>query len=635
MDREKDRKRSSGKYKTGRQAIGVMFFLCCFTVVSAQNINVIPQPKEYAAKPGQFALGGEVMFYINSKELKSVAQYVVAEMKTVSGLQLSLTDKEEKTSDKRTISLEISPSFRTEDEGYRLDCSPEKVSVKAVTPQGIFYGVQTLLQLISSGEKPHIPCMSVKDEPRFSWRGLMLDVSRHFFTVDEVKRLIDQMAVYKFNILHLHLTDDQGWRLEIKSLPALTQVGAWRVPRTGLWWEREPPKEGEKATYGGFYTQEQMEELIGYAASKHIEILPEINVPGHCLAAIAAYPNLSCTKEKYHVNPGSIFYGEDDNALCVGQEATFDFLEKVFTEVACLFPFDYIHIGGDECFKGFWEKCDSCRKQMAENGLANTDELQSYFIKRLEKILQENNKKLIGWDEIMEGGLAPDATVMSWRGMTGGINAAKGGHHVVMSPNQFAYLDFYQGDPAVEPPTYQMLRLKNVYSFNPMPDGVEPSLILGGQGNLWAESVPTFRHAEYMYWPRSLALSEVLWSPEETKDWDNFIRRTEHHLKKFDQADINYARSFYDAIITPSLNAEGELEIRLDTEICNLEMYYTFNNTYPDHHNNRYRDGEKLTLPPDADTFRVITYKDGKPIGRMITVSIKELKERTKTSWIN
>jgi hexosaminidase len=395
-----------------------------------------------------------------------------------------------------------------------------------------------------------------------------------------------------------------------------------------LWWDREPPQKGEVATYGGFYTQLQIKDLVSYAKKRNVDILPEIDIPGHSLAAIASYPFLSSSKTRATVNPGSQFYRIEDNTLCVGKDSTFEFLDTLFSELAELFPFEYIHIGGDECYKGFWKKCDLCQKRMKDNGLKDENELQSYFIKRLEKMLNEKGKKLMGWDEILEGGLAPNATVMSWRGMKGGITAAKANHHVVMSPNDYAYLDLYQGDPAIEPPTYSLLRLNTVYSFEPVPEGVDSTFILGGQGNLWSESVPTFRHAEYMLWPRSFALAEVLWTPRQDKSWNDFIRRTEVHLERLSHADINYARSFYDAVIQPSKDELGNLNIQLSTEIEGLNCYYTFDNTYPDHRSPLYKKGEKLTIPKDADTFRVITYRDGKPTGRIITVLLADLIKR-------
>jgi hexosaminidase len=600
-----------------------------------QELNIIPIPVKMELNRGNFTVKKNAVIYYQSKEFLAVAKYLDAEIAKSLGFNLKI-----KEGSGSGINLQV-PGIEDKslgNEGYRISVTPGSIKILANKSNGIFYGIQTLLQMLppkvnnsSSGtvEDWKIRCVDIFDMPRFQWRGLLLDVSRHFFTIDEVKSLIDQMVVYKFNVLQLHLTDDQGWRIEIKKLPELTNIGAWRVPRTGLWWERESPQEGEKATYGGFYTQEQIKDLVKYALERNVNILPEIEAPGHSLAAIASYPYLSSSGLKSKVNPGSKFYGIEDNALCPGKESTFEYLETVFTEVADLFPFEYIHIGGDECYKGFWEKCKDCKKQMKDNNLKDVNELQSYLVKRLEKILQAKGKKLIGWDEILEGGLAPNATVMSWRGMDGGIAAAKAMHHVVMCPYGSTYLDFYQGDPAIEPPTYSMLRLKTAYEFEPVPEGVDSSFILGGQGNLWSESVPTFRHAEYMLWPRAFALAEVLWSPKSGRDWPGFVHRTEAHLLRLSQSDINYSLSFYDAIVTPSKDEKGNLLLQLDAQIEGFQIYYTFDNTYPDHHSQLYLKGEKLSIQKDADTFRVITYKNGKPIGRMITIPIADLEKRT------
>ena len=607
----------------------ILFLVSIFSFsLQAQQLNIIPQPKELTLNSGHFNISNKTAIVFNHDQLKFLADYTVGIIKSTANIEATVLSQSGTKAKQKAINLIIDPAIATAKEGYALDVSDKLITVKAKTPQGVFYGVQTLLQMIPLEGNVNIPAVTINDQPRFPWRGLMLDVSRHFFTIDQVKRMIDQMVIYKFNILHLHLTDDQGWRMEIKQLPELTKVGAWRVPRTGLWWERDCPQEGEKATYGGFYTQEELKELITYAAERFVDVLPEIDVPGHSLAAIASYPHLSSTRLNYTVNPGCKFYGIDDNSLCAGRESTFEFLDKVFTEVAAVFPFEYIHIGGDECFKGFWEKCTDCQQRMKDNGLKNTNELQSYFIKRLESMLEKKGKKLMGWDEILEGGLAPKASVMSWRGMGGGIAAAKENHHVVMSPTDYAYLDLYQGDPSIEPPTYSMLRFKTVYDFEPLPVGVDPNFILGGQGNLWTESVPTFRQVEYMLWPRSFALSEVLWSDKSKRNWNQFLGRTESHLKRLSKSDINYASSFYDAIVTPTKGSDGKLLIELDAELDGLDIYYSFENVYPDHHTPKYKKGEKLSVPKDADTFRAITYRDGKPIGRIVTISIEELIKR-------
>jgi hexosaminidase len=598
----------------------------------ALNIDepaIIPQPVKVKLNTGTYKLKNHTPVYCNSEDMLIVGKYLGEklgglEIKNGSGSGINLLIADEEIKGLGT-------------EGYKLNVAASRIEIIANKPNGIFYGVQTLLQMLppvtmNSSKQNYslceVSCAEIEDFPRFQWRGLLLDVSRHFFTIDEVKKMIDEMVMYKFNVLQLHLTDDQGWRVEIKALPELTKTGAWRVPRTGLWWDRKSPEKGEKATYGGFYSQDEIKDLIKYARERFVNILPEIEAPGHSMAAIASYPYLSSTGLNYTVNPGSKFYTIEDNSLCAGKESTYEYMDKVFSEVAEMFPFEYIHIGGDECYKGFWKKCPDCRKRMKDNGLKDEKELQSYFVKRLEKILESKGRKLIGWDEILEGGLAPNATVMSWRGMEGGISAAKAQHHVVMSPVDFAYIDYYQGDPAVEPPTFAMLRLNKVYTFEPVPEGVDSSFILGGQGNLWTESVPTFRHAEYMLWPRSFALSEVFWSPKYTRDWAGFVHRTDVNLERLKQMDINFATSYLDAIIQPSKDEKGNLLIELDTEIDGLELFYTFDNTYPDHHSSLYKKGEKLTIPNDADTFRVISCRDGKPVGKMITVSLAELEKR-------
>ncbi len=598
------------------------------------RLMVIPKPVSTTQLSGKFRLSEHTIIYFNNDSTSAVAEYLADEIRDISGYDLRLT-----VGKGAGINLGIEEDLQKSlgNEGYKLSVRPGKIVISAAKSNGLFYGIQTLLQMIPvteencsgvSSDAIRIPCAEITDFPRFKWRGLLLDVSRHFFTIDEVKKMIDEMTRYKFNVLQLHLTDDQGWRIEIKSLPNLTATGAYRVPRTGLWWERECPEEGEAPTYGGYYNQEQIKDLVEYAGLRNVNILPEIEAPGHSLAAIASYPYLSSTGKKYKVNPGCKFYTIEDNSICAGKESSYEYMDKVITEVAHLFPFGYIHIGGDECYKGFWKKCPDCRKRMRENGLRTEEELQSYFIKRMEKIIESKGKKLIGWDEILEGGLAPNAAVMSWRGIQGGIAAAEARHNVVMSPVDYAYLDFYQGDPAIEPPTYAMLRLKKVYEFEPVPEGVDPEYILGGQGNLWTESVPTFRHAEYMLWPRAFALAEVLWTPSNERQWSDFEKRTEYNLKRLSQSDINYSNSFFDAIIIPSKDDKGNLLIALDSEVEGIDFYYTFDNTYPDDHSPSYRNGDRLSIPKDADTFRVITYRNGEPLGRMITVPLTDLEKR-------
>jgi len=603
------------------------------------GFHIIPEPVLIKPGTGAFVVKPETRIVAENEGATAVARMFAEMLNTPTGYSIPVQQKKS-AAGRGAISLSINetPNKEIGKEGYVLHVSESDIRIRANDAKGLFYAVQTIFQMLppdaaspvaEKNVRWTIPCADITDYPRFEWRGLMLDVSRHFFPKEFVKRYIDEMARYKFNIFHIHLSDDQGWRLEIKGLPKLTTVGAWRVPRQGSWWSFLPPQPGEKADAGGFYTQDDIREIVAYAKERHIDILPEIDVPGHSLAAIAAYPYLSATKYITSVNPGSRFYNIEDNTLDPSDERVYSLLDTVFTQVAELFPFKYIHIGGDECTKLFWHKSAGVQDFMKRNGIKTEEELQSYFIKRMEKILRAKGKKLIGWDEILEGGLAEDATVMSWRGMEGGIKSAKMGHHVVMTPSHFAYLDLYQGDPLVEPETYSMLRLKTCYDFEPVPEGVKPELILGGQGNLWTESVPTGRQAEYMTWPRAFALSEVFWSPRQKRNWPSFIARTEKNFDYLDKSRTLYARSMYDAIITGVKGHGDSLKVKLATEIGGLEIYYTFDGTNPDPYQFKYS-GEPLEVPKGASQIRVRTYRDGKPIGLQINFPLKELANRVE-----
>ena len=586
--------------------------------VPPSDIHIIPQPVSVTQKTGHFTLTEATSVITHGDSLAQPAAWLTGQLHLKQG-----------GGGKQRILLELISDKTLKPEGYSLQVTSSTIRIQSASPAGIFYGMQTLLQLLppDAGSTEEIPCVDITDYPRFGWRGLMLDVSRHFFTKPEVEQYIDQMARYKYNTLHLHLSDDQGWRIEIKSLPQLTQHGAWRVARTGRWGEYLPALAGEATTYGGFYTQDDMREIIRYAADRYITILPEIDVPAHSLALISSYPNLSCTQLPYSVNPGARPPVREDNALCIGNDSIFTVLDKIFTELAALFPNPYIHIGGDEAYKGFWATCPKCQKRMADEHLSNVDELQSYFVKRMEKMLKDKGKKLIGWDEILEGGLAPEATVMSWRGMSGGVAAAKMGHHVVMTPWDYVYLDLYQGESAVEPPTYGLCRLKDSYTYEPVPDSVDEKLILGGQGNLWSESVPNFRHAEYMTWPRGLALAEVYWSPKAARNWDDFTKRMEVEFVRMDHANIKYARSAYNVTLTPKRIQGGEIMVGMSTEVDGLDIYYTFDQTNPDNTYTKY-DGSPVKFPVGAGQINVMTYRDGKPIGQQVNVKKDDLIKR-------
>ena len=605
------------------------------------RIHIIPEPVEVKDMPGQFVLDRGTVLHVASKDpqLEKTAAWLVDRLAASTGFKLSIEKKAGHGQKQIALELNETADNTLGKEGYSLSVNSSTVQLSANTPAGIFLGLQTLLQLLPADiESPvgtgamaapqwTIPCVAIRDYPRFGWRGLMLDVSRHFFTKVEVERYIDEMARYKFNVFHMHLSDDNGWRIEIKSLPELTRVGAWRVSRSGRWGTFLPPLAYEPADAGGYYTQEDIKEIVAYAQARYIMILPEIDVPAHSLAMIAAYPNLSCTQLPYPVNPGSRGPERQDNVLCVANDSVYLVLDKVFTEIAALFPCPYIHIGGDEAYKGFWAADPKCQKLMKEQHLSSVDELQSYFVKRMEKMLTDKGKKLIGWDEILEGGLASSATVMSWRGMSGGIAAAKMGHEVVMTPWDYTYLDLYQGDPTVEPPTYGICRLTDCYKYDPVPDSVDEKYILGGQGNLWSESVPTFRHAEYMTWPRSLALAEVYWSPKAKRNWNDFTARMEAQFPRLDAAHIKYALSAFDAVAQPGHNKNGQLAVKLTTEIQGLDIYYTFDDTHPDTFSPKYA-GEAILFPKGANILTVITYRDGKPIGEQLSLTKDDLEKR-------
>ncbi|WP_298351085.1 beta-N-acetylhexosaminidase [Runella sp.] len=611
----------------------IIVVICSLNYSFAKGINIIPWPTKVEIGKGDFILNKNTLVCYNHRELNSLSEYLSKGLQLAIGSSYKLEQINRNAPLSKAINLIVNPSMSIGNkEGYELTVTEKQIIIKSIDQKGIFYGIQSLLQLLPITGSMKIPCVNIIDEPRFAWRGIMIDVSRHFYTLNQLRNVIDYMGIYKLNTLQLHLTDDHGWRLEIKKRPKLTTIGAWRVPRTGLWAKRDCPEKGEVASDGGFYTQNEMRELIKYANSRNVTILPEIDFPGHSLAAIASYSELSCSGDSQFVSPGCPIGGIRENILCAGKESTFAFVEDVLSEVAMLFPNKYVHIGGDEAFYKWWEKCDKCKARMRENGLNDAHALQSYFTKRVSDILKKHGKMLIGWDEIMKGGLPPNAAITSWTGIEPGIEASKKGHYVVMNPTRETYFDFRQGDPAIEPPaaTYGkcILLLKDVYKFNPLPEGCDPKFILGGQGSIWTEEISTYPYLEYMLLPRALALSEVLWSSSQLKNWEGFTHRLERHLDYFLKNDIVYSRSHYDATIVPSKGSKGNLLIDVETQIKGLDVYYSFENFYPDHHCKKYIAGEHISIPKDAETFRVITYRNGKPVGRIISVSLDELQTR-------
>ena len=606
---------------------------------NAQNISIIPEPYQMTTKPGTYTLPKSIAINAPSSA-NAISDIMAGKLRTTTGRVVYFTKN------KPSIDLQIINDANLGSEGYTLDINEKGIQLKANANAGLFFGWQTVMQLLPAAVYSNtlqantnwtVPYVSIIDKPRFGWRGMMLDVSRHFFSKEDVKTFIDDMARYKYNRFHWHLTDDQGWRIEIKSLPKLTSVGAWRAERKGKWMNITTPAIDEPKTYGGFYTQEDIKEVVAYAKARFIEVIPEVDVPGHSMAINTAYPFLSTTPNyPFQVNAGDEFMDWDgvnghvaakiDNSLDPSNETVYEYLDKIFGEMAPLFPFDYIHMGADENPKNNWEKSPNVQALMKKEGLKDQNEVQSYFVRRVQKIINSKGKKMMGWDEILEGGLSGDAAVMSWRGVKGGIEAAKQGHKVVMSPNDYNYIDFYQGEPTAEGKVYRGLRMKKTYSFEPVPEGIDPNLILGNQANQWSEQIFDMRYAQYMTWPRGMAVAETGWSPKEKKNWNSFSKKVEQQFEKLDAAGVRYAKSIYDPIVTTELNSKWELIGMMEAEVEGLDMYYTINDQMPDNFSQKYTG--PFLIPEDVLSLRVISYREGKPIGKYLNIPIESLRKR-------
>ena len=615
--------------------------ICCINVLIAQGLGIIPEPYLSTKGNGVYTLPKTISISAPTSA-NAIAETISNQLKLTTGKTVNFSKTEP------TIELSIIKDDVIGDEGYLLNVNDKGIQVKANTNAGLFYGWQTVQQLlpaaiysktVSKNTNWQLSHCSIIDKPRFGWRGMMLDVSRHFFSKADVKVFIDDMVRYKYNRFHWHLTDDQGWRIEIKSLPRLTSVGAWRAERKGKWMNITTPALDEPKTYGGFYTQEDIKEVVAYAKARFVEVIPEIDVPGHSMAMLAAYPNLSTTPNyPYQVNAGDEFMDWEglnghatariDNSLDPSNEEVYTVLDKVMAEVAPLFPFEYIHMGGDENAKNNWEKSSNVQALMKREGLKDQMEVQSYFVRRMQKIINSKGKKMMGWNEILQGGLSGDAAVMSWQGVKGGIEAAKQGHKVVMSPNDYNYIDYYQGEITAEGKVYRGLRMKTTYGFDPVPSGIDATLILGNQANQWTEQLQTIRNVQYMNWPRGLAVAETSWSPNEKKDWNNFTKKVEKHFDYFDAANVKYAKSIYDAIVTTELNTKGELILKMEGEVDNLRFYYTIDDQMPDNFSDEYT--KPFVLPSDVTLVRIQSYRDGKPIGKLLNIPIESLRNRAK-----
>lgn len=626
----------------------------CHEKETNEQCSLIPQPNELKANTGHFRFNPSTVFYVSSELDKNSASIIDAfcqNLNEVSGLQTAsqpLNDTEvlPKQSIVFKTNKEIAP------EGYELSIQPDGITVEASDRSGVFYAIQTMKQLLPvdiygnqsiSNAEWTLPCVEIKDAPRFGYRGLHIDVARHFFPKEEMKKILNLMALHKQNTLHWHLTDDQGWRIEIKKYPRLTEIGSIRnKTMIGKEWDNY-----DTTPYGGFYTQEDIKEVVKYANDRCINVIPEVDLPGHMMAALAAYPNLGCTGGPYEVSGQ---WGVRDDVLCPGKEETFTFIEDVLTEVMDLFPSEYIHIGGDECPKIRWEKCPRCQARIKAQGLKANDKhkaeffLQSYVTARVEKFLNEHGRKIIGWDEILEGELAPNATVMSWRGMDGGIEAARLKHPVIMTPNNYVYLDYYPTMNTQDEPLgiggYNPV--EKVYSLEPVPAALneeERAYIIGAQGNLWTEYITSNEHLEYMLLPRLAALSEVQWTQPENKNLERFLGSLNHILAIYNVMGVNYGKHVFEIAAKYGVpSSDGMVEVTLST-MGNAPIYYTLDGTEPTEKSTRYtvpiqiKENGTLKATAKRENVQIKTFnkkfKFNKATGKLATLNTAPTEKYT------
>ncbi len=557
-------------------------------VFSENDLNVIPRPQSLTLGKGSFRFTKETVF-VSDVSLTAAARLFAEQFERASGIKLPIK-KEAVTTN--YIALIVDKSLPKE--GYSLVVQPERISIAVADYNGALYALETVRQLLPKEFESTtpvktdwaVPAVTITDAPQYAWRGLMLDVSRHFFPKEYILKTLDRMAMLKLNTFHFHLVDNEGWRIEIKKYPKLTEIGAWRVDQEDkLWDERTPNSANAFANpatapkkYGGFFTQEDIKEIVAYASARGITVIPEIEMPAHAMSAIAAYPELSCHKRPIGVPSGAVWPITD--IYCAGQEETFTFLEDVLTEVTELFPSKYIHVGGDEATHTEWEKCPKCKARIKDHYLKDVHQLQSYFIKRIDDFLVSKGRTLVGWDEIMDGGLANNAVVMNWRGIEVGKKALEQGNPVVLTSD--CYIDNYQGLPDYEPQANGgYLPLKTLYHYSLEKENLSTALqknILGTQANLWAEHVGSTEHSEYMLFPRLLALAEISWTNDNLKNWDNFINRTQAFMKRLDVMKVNYARSMYQVVPTVE-NQKGNIFLKLDCEVPNADIRYALGDT--------------------------------------------------------
>ncbi|MCD6115672.1 family 20 glycosylhydrolase [bacterium] len=623
----------------------IMFFMCSENRSGNSLLSIVPVPKSIKILSGKFIISDKFKIMSESDDpgVKYVSDFLENYISRARSAKVPVMGSEEEKENTLILRINKQEEKSLGAEGYELKITPGKIIIRANKPAGLFYGVQTILQLLpaeiwslNTSKKigtMELPCIIIKDAPRYKYRGMHLDVGRHFFPVSFIKRYIDYIAMHKMNVFHWHLTEDQGWRIEIKKYPKLTSVGAWRK-ETMIGRLSDRPYRYDHKRYGGFYTQDQIREIVKYAKERFITVIPEIEMPGHSVAALAAYPEFSCTGGPFEVKTR---WGVSKDIYCAGKDETFRFLEDILTEVMDLFPSKYIHIGGDEAPKDRWKKCPDCQKRINEEGLKNEHELQSYFITRIEKFLNKHGRKIIGWDEILEGGLAPNAAVMSWRGISGGIAAARTGHDVIMTPTEYCYFDYYQAPRSMEPTAIGGLTtLKKVYSFNPVPEDSlivdQRKYVIGGQGNVWTEFIGTPEYAEYMFFPRMCALAEVLWTPKDKRDWNGFKKRMDKQYKRLYEmgADFRIPCPVIDRAVVVN---KGE-PVKIGNPLSIGEVRYTIGSKDPDISDSLY------THPLVFNTHAIIKSRVFLPDGRAgsvvtTTVLIKDLAPKGMRFGLN
>lgn len=622
-----------------KKIVGFLSLLILSFATIAQNkYAIIPKPLELTPLTGEFTIDAQTKILIpkGASEIRPLAEMLAERVVVTSGIKLLIEEADIPNTLVPANKTIVFAPYKEQvmnkmlgDEDYILKADAKGVILAGATGKGEFYALQSLLQLLppqifssslEKGTKWTVPACTIFDRPRYGHRGSMLDVARHFFPVSFVKRYIDLLALHKMNRFHWHLTDDQGWRIEIKKYPKLTEVGSKR-------------KESMKGHYndwkfdgtphGGFYTQEEIKDVIAYAQKKYITIIPEIEMPGHALAALASYPELGCTEKSLKGGPYEVtgIWGVHDDVFCP-TETTFKFLEDVLTEVIALFPSEYVHIGGDECPKIAWKQSAFCQALMKKEGLKGEHELQSYFIKHFDKFLTSKGKKIIGWDEILEGGISPNATIMSWRGVEGGIAAAQQNHDAIMTPTGFCYLDYYQSDPSTEPLAIGgYLPLEKVYSYDPTPKGLTPEQakhILGVQANLWTEYIQTPSHVEYMAYPRVCAIAETGWTSAKLKNYDDFTTRLKIHFERLKYLAVNYARSYYDITASSAINAKSQVIIKLQSVDKAATIRYTVDGSEPTASSAVYQPAG-VVITKDGSVRAAAFSAKGEQLGKVLT----------------